>query len=128
MLMNRSHIPQAGSGAHQAKRKEIPKLSARTEIRRQVVSLYYSSNNLLPPFMSAQEGYQFRDIRVQPFVGVNGQIPYSGTAVDNRIPGSGKVIDPREVKQHIRITLRNFPAAVSGAGVGHDYLAGYGLP
>ena len=61
-------------------------------------------------------------------VSIHHQGPCSGAPVQHRIPGGGKVINPGEIKENIRIPLRHLPGAVGGAGVGDHQLAGGGVP
>ena len=74
------------------------------------------------------EFLQLLDALHQPLICVYRDIPLSRTPVHHRVPGSGKIIDPRKIKYNIRVLLRHRPAAVGGSGICHDQLAGDGVP
>ena len=67
-------------------------------------------------------------IPVQPFIAVHHQHPLAQTAVQGRVPGSGKIPDPGEIHHLVGVPLRHLPAAVGGAGVYQHQLAGKGGP
>ena len=91
-----------------------------------VVSDHHRAEVRLP--LVPQKSGQLGDVPVQPLVAVDGEMPGSGAAVHHRVAGGGKIVDPREVEQNIRVPRRDLPAAVGGAGVRHHQLAGNGLP
>ena len=121
-LMDRAAVPLAGGHAHHAHRQEIPALPV--QIRRGVVPDEDPAERIDPPPAVAQKFHQLGDLLIQPLVRVHRKKPLAGAAVDHRVPGCGKVVNPGKVKHNVGIFFRHSPASVAGAGIRHHQLAG----
>ena len=93
-----------------------------------VIALSQSADIPVLAAVGGKEIDQIGDILVQPLVRIQRQKPGPGAAVHHGVPGGGKIVDPGEIEQNIRIFFRDLPASVIRSGVSHHQLAGDGFP
>lgn len=93
-----------------------------------IIALYDTCHIILAALFAPQEIHKLPEVRIQPLIGIYRETPFSRTAVQHNVAGGGKIIDPWEIKQDVRILLCHGPASVGRPGVGHDQLTGDGSP
>ncbi|MEO2778428.1 hypothetical protein ABHB30_09905 [Flavonifractor plautii] len=126
IFMNRPLITQlAAASASHAHGKKIA-IGAQMFIL--IIALYDTCHIILAALFAPQEIHKLPEVRIQPLIGIYRETPFSRTAVQHNVAGGGKIIDPWEIKQDVRILLCHGPASVGRPGVGHDQLTGDGSP
>ena len=125
-FVNRAPIPQAASAP--AAQTTGKKIAVAFQLFILIIPLDQVAQIKPVAIGAGQKRRQFPKVLIQPFIGIDGQIPFAGAAFHDRIPGGGEIVDPRKINQKVGVLFRNPPAAVGGAGVRHDQFAGDGLP